>query len=153
MNRVEISVSSVSIPDCLEKLEKFFEEIMDLLGLSDSEVSVLLCDDATILNLNSKYRGIDKPTDVLSFCQHENSMGNFTGSEIPDLLGDIVVSLESVKRNAADFSINYEEEFRRVLIHGLLHLLGMEHESKIDYDKMINLQEELLQKSMEVKLF
>ena len=77
MNRVEISVSTINIPDWLENLEGFCIEVMNLLGLSDSEVSVLLCDDATILDLNSKYRKINKPTDVLSFSQRENSMGSF----------------------------------------------------------------------------
>jgi len=153
LNRVEISVSTIGIPDWLENLEGFCIEVMNLLGLSNSEVSVLLCDDATILDLNSKYREINKPTDVLSFSQRENSMGSFEMGNAPDLLGDIVVSLERVKRNADDFNVPYEEEFRRVLIHGLLHLLGMEHKDKDDYDKMLNLQEELLLKSTEVKLF
>jgi probable rRNA maturation factor len=89
---------------------------MRVLGLRDSEVSILLTDDDGIRGLNKKYRGIDSPTDVLSFSLDDSYM-----------LGDIVVSLERVSVQAKDYCVSFDEELSRLLLHGLLHLLGYDH--------------------------
>ncbi len=89
---------------------------MSALGLKDSEVSILLTDDDGIRELNKKYRGIDRPTDVLSFPMDDSCM-----------LGDIVVSLERVSAQAADYDVTFDTELSRLLVHGLLHLMGYDH--------------------------
>lgn len=89
---------------------------MGALGLKDSEVSILLTDDDGIRELNKKYRSIDRPTDVLSFSMDDSSM-----------LGDIVVSLERVSAQAAQYGVTFDTELSRLLVHGLLHLLGYDH--------------------------
>jgi probable rRNA maturation factor len=76
--------------------------------------------------LNHRFRGKDRPTDVLSFPLHE-SLREIRRSEAP-LLGDIVVNLHAAKRQAADYGVTLPAEVRRLLIHGFLHLLGFDHE-------------------------
>ncbi len=92
------------------------EAAMKSLGLRGSEVSILLTDDDGIRGLNKRYRNIDRPTDVLSFPMDD-----------PYMRGDIVVSLESVSAQAVEYSVSFDEELARLLVHGLLHLIGYDH--------------------------
>jgi len=86
------------------------------LGFDDRELSVLLTDNATIRELNREYRGLDKPTDVLSFPMDDEY-----------LLGDIVISTEKAASQADEFGVAFDEEMARLLVHGLLHLAGYDH--------------------------
>lgn len=112
------------------------------MGKPDGEVSVLLTDDAEIRSLNRQYRGIDKPTDVLSFSQLE-------GDAVPPrngplILGDIVISLDRTREQAGDSGVSVEKELRRLFIHGLLHLVGYDHEgSPEEAKKMKNMEDRL----------
>ncbi len=102
------------------------------MDLPDSELSILLVDDAEIEQLNFNYRNKKKPTNVLSFPMGEDDMN----SELP-LLGDIVVSVETASREAAGEGITLEERLSQLLIHGLLHLIGYDHEkSEFEEDRM-----------------
>lgn len=89
----------------------------------DTELSVVLCDDAFILPLNRDYRGKDKATDVLSFAQRE---GEAADAEDP-VLGDVIISVETARRQAVEHGITLVQELRVLLTHGLLHLLGYDH--------------------------
>lgn len=91
--------------------------LLAALGRTDAELSVLLCDDPFIRDLNLQWRQKDEPTDVLSF-----EMGD------PVVLGDIVVSLDTATRQAAERGHDLHTELRVLLVHGLLHLLGHDHE-------------------------
>ncbi len=91
---------------------------------SDAELSILFTTDREIKKLNSSYRGKHKPTDVLSFPLREGVGGKIAGNT----LGDIVISLETTKRQAKELGVTIKEELLRLLIHGLLHLLGYDHE-------------------------
>ncbi len=86
----------------------------------DPEISVVLCDDPFIQELNAAYRGQDKPTDVLSFAQDD-----------PDLLGDIVISLPTAARQSQAAGWALENEIALLGIHGLLHLLGHDDETEV----------------------
>jgi probable rRNA maturation factor len=90
----------------------------------DGEVSVLFLDDEGIRKLNREYRGVDGPTDVLSFALNE---GEFPDPQ-PDMWGDIVISVESAVRQAEKAGASFESEIVRLLVHGALHLLGYDHE-------------------------
>ncbi|MFT4976580.1 MAG: putative rRNA maturation factor [Myxococcota bacterium] len=93
-------------------------------GLSDeTELSIVLCDDAFILPLNRDYRGKDAPTDVLSFAQRE---GESADAEDP-VLGDVIISVETARRQAEEAGLTLTQELRVLLTHGLLHLLGYDH--------------------------
>lgn len=99
------------------------EHVLTLLGLIDAELSIVLCDDATIHPLNRDYRGKDKPTDVLSFAQRE---GEFAFLE-DNLLGDVIISMDTTIRQAQERRHSTETELRVLLVHGILHLLGYDH--------------------------
>lgn len=94
------------------------------LGLDRGEVAVLLVGDRRIHELNRRWRGVDRPTDVLSFSQREGEGGELH----PELLGDVVVSVPTAVRQAGAAGISLAEELDRLVLHGLLHLAGHEHE-------------------------
>ena len=83
-----------------------------------------LCDDATVADLHQRYMGIEGPTNVLSFAQHEGEFGDVE----PDVLGDVAISLETARRDAAEVGHSLDREVTFLLIHGVLHLLGYDHE-------------------------
>ena len=100
------------------------------------EISLLITDDETIHQLNKEYRQKDRPTDVLSFPMEDDIM-----------LGDIVISLDTAKKQALERDINVDREVAFLFIHGLLHLLGYDHETSVEDEKeMFALQEEILKK-------
>ncbi len=106
--------------------------MLEALDLADAELSILLCDDSTIRELNRRYRKKNRPTDVLAFPMHEGR-----GPQIaPGLLGDVVISLPTARRQAAarDRAIVHEVTF--LLAHGLLHLLGHDHANKREEREM-----------------
>ena len=93
----------------------------------DCEVSVLLTDDSRITELNRDYRGIDAPTDVLAFAQLDGEDTELVSSSI---LGDVVISLETAERQAKDGTYSLEEEVAFLTVHGVLHLLGYDHQTQ-----------------------
>ncbi len=99
--------------------------MLEALELPDAEVSVLLTDDREIRALNRDYRGVDAPTDVLSFAMREGEGARFAG----DLLGDLVVSVQTCARQARAAKRPLLDEATMLLAHGLLHLLGWDHET------------------------
>jgi probable rRNA maturation factor len=107
--------------------------ILELLGEVEAELSILLVDDAGIHVLNRQWRGVDRPTDVLSFPQRE------PGTErIPraDVLGDVVVSVETAARQAAEHSCTLLDEVTHLLVHGILHLVGFDHGTDMEEAEM-----------------
>ena len=93
------------------------------LGHRSAEVGVLVCDDATIRALNRQYRGKDRPTDVLSF-----PAGAAAGDDVP-YLGDVAISLEAARRQAAERRVPVERELALLLLHAVIHLSGYDHEA------------------------
>ncbi len=108
------------------------EAMLRLLKLPRAELSVLLCDDATIHALNRDYRKKDKPTDVLAFAMREGTGGELAG----DVLGDVIISLETAKRQAGERGARTADEVRMLLAHGLLHLLGWDHRTDAEDKRM-----------------
>lgn len=108
-------------------------------------LSLMLTDDDTIATLNRDHRGIDAPTDVLSFPQHDDLGAQTVEPDGPPLaLGDIVVSLPRTIEQAARYGHSRERELGFLLVHGLLHLLGYDHEVPEDAVEMEARQEDVL---------
>ena len=103
----------------------------------------MLTDDKFISSLNNKYRGIDKPTDVLSFSLLEGA-DKSPEVESEKLLGDIIISVETAKRQADALNHSIEKELTILLIHGLLHLTGYDHEKDQDYKIMREKENKIL---------
>lgn len=106
------------------------------------EVSVLLTDDTRIMELNWEYRGIDAPTDVLAFAQLEGEDAELMKSNI---LGDVVISLETAERQAKDQTHSFEAEVVLLTVHGVLHLLGYDHQRQNDASIMFEKQDTIFQ--------
>ncbi|MBF0506934.1 MAG: rRNA maturation RNase YbeY [Nitrospirae bacterium] len=108
------------------------------------EVGVLLVNDAGMRRLNRLYRGIDRTTDVLSFPLMTSFTSHRPSFASDLLLGDIVISLPQAKRQAKEYETTFYRELARLLVHGLLHLLGYDHEKKgYEAAKMRRLEAEL----------
>lgn len=130
------------------------KEVLALLGQGSCEFSVSFVSDQAMQELNKTYRGKDESTDILSFVQ-DDDVEDFTWPEVvfeetgslPQeirVLGDMVISLDTLKRNALSFSVEPDEELHRLLIHGLLHLLGEDHHTNEADEPMLVQQEQLL---------
>jgi len=121
------------------------KKVLQYLKVDDkTEVSILFTDDKFIRLLNNKYRGIDKPTDVLSFSIQEG-VDKSPVVESEKLLGDIIVSVETAKRQADTLNHSIEKELTVLLIHGLLHLTGYDHEKYQDYKIMREKEDKILE--------
>ncbi len=94
------------------------------MGCKTHEISILITDDARIQELNRTYRGIDRPTNVLSFPMQEGGFSDLS----PGLLGDVVISCDTAQKEADTAGIDLSERMSQLLIHGVLHLVGFDHE-------------------------
>ena len=148
MNLVEVSTENYTPSWRLGDLERFGCRILEALKIDNWEVSVLLCNDPVIRELNRSYRGKDEATDVLSFALFaDGTQNDYSGAETYGTItaGDIVISMETLERQAAEFNISCEEELKRLMIHGILHLTGMDHTSnEPEEEEMLIKQEQLL---------
>ena len=99
-------------------------QVLENMEETECELSLLLTDDAEIRRLNKTYRSLDQATDVLSFPQDEEAV-NESGKT---LLGDVVISVETAARQAEEHHLSFNEELILLAIHGILHLLGYDHE-------------------------
>ena len=138
MNHVELRSEEVPPPPWSGAAGSFVNKVLDELGRKNWELSVLFCNNSYIKSLNARYRNIDEPTDVLSFPLGEKSpSGRY-------LAGDIVISLDALEENIRFFKVSKNEELRRLLVHGILHLTGEDHATNKAGEPMLKTQEEIL---------
>ncbi len=122
-------------------MEKTAQAILDALAFPDAELSVVLVSDPDIHALNRQYRGKDRPTNVLAFAMRDGEFGNLT----PELLGDVVISMDTMAQEAADAGKPARVRFIELLIHGILHLVGFDHEaSDTDAEQMEKTADKIL---------
>ena len=147
-NRILISLGEdVTEPIWFNKVEPFIQTVLQKLNYDNEEISVLFCSDEFIKELNSQYRNIDSATDVLSF---ENGEEYEDEEGLWKNVGDVAISLETLPKNAEYFEVDTNTELKRLIIHGILHLNGMDHGEEhiekgvVPTDEMLILQENLL---------
>ena len=138
MNKVLFRAEEFPMPSYKKEAECFIRKVLNTLGLKNWELSVLFCSNRYVKTLNARYRNKDEATDVLSFPLGETTPGG------QYLAGDIVVSLDAVEENARFFNVSAEEELRRLLVHGILHLAGYDHATNKPGEPMLKTQEEIL---------
>ncbi|MFO7274510.1 MAG: rRNA maturation RNase YbeY [Bacillota bacterium] len=130
-----------------ELIRRVAERALQLAGArlgTNVSVSITLVDDETITDLNRDHRGLASPTDVLSFSQLEGEeMGDLPEGE-PLPLGDIVISVERCVSQAAEYGHSFERELGFLTAHGMLHLLGWDHQTPEDEAAMMAKTEEIL---------
>ncbi len=115
-------------------------------GPEEAEVSLMLEDNQRIHALNFEYRGVDRPTDVLSFALQEETEGEPNIDVEDEMLGDIVISVERARDQAEEYGHSFEREIVYLAVHGTLHLLGFDHEEDIDKQEMRSKEEEVMAK-------
>jgi len=130
---VAVAVSDAFLDDVsAERISALLVRLLEGEAVEDGAgLTIEIADDELLHELNLAHRGVDGPTDVLSFAAEEGEA--FPGApDQPRYLGDIAVSVETVRRNAAEAGLTTEQEIDHVLVHGLLHLLGWDHETDED---------------------
>ena len=110
------------------QIEQLGQSVFLRIHRNEATATVSFIRDAMMQQLNRDYRGIDKPTDVLAFAYHEGISDNEPDLN-PDFLGDVVISVETAARYAQEQNISCETEINWLVIHGLLHLAGYDHET------------------------
>jgi probable rRNA maturation factor len=109
-------------------LERFLSSVRRELKLGRREVTVCFVDDREIARLNKNFRGKSAPTDVLSFPANGTSAKDFSIEHDKNALGDIAISPQAAKRNSIRFGRTLDEELRVLILHGVMHLAGYDHE-------------------------
>ena len=134
------------VPLDLARWQAIAERISALVGEhpDDVEWSLTFVDDAAIQTFNQEYRGYDRPTDVLSFSQLEGDEDFPMPEDGPTVLGDVVISVERAQAQASERGHAFEAELALLITHGLLHLVGEDHDTPARKDAMWARQQEVL---------
>jgi len=111
-----------------QQIRKTAQVLLNALGSPDSELSILVLDDPQIALLNQQYRHLQGPTNVLAFSMHEGDFPEIS----PELLGDVVISAETAAREGKELGFSFQQRFHFLLVHGILHLFGYDHETSED---------------------
>jgi len=149
MNKVSVSSRDMDEPDWLAKAVAFAQSVLTLLQLDNWDLSLLFCGDEFMAALNEEYRRKAGSTDVLSFEQGE---WYEDGNKHRFLAGDVVLCLDALYRNADDFKVTPDEELKRLIVHGILHLSGMDHAGTEPDEPMLIRQEAMLKALAEERI-
>ena len=125
----------------LNRVRRSMKILLNELHCSDKEIDLLLVDDNQIQKLNNEYLNRNSSTNVISFAMTEGEFGNIN----PQILGDIVISVETASRDASNSQIDLLDELDFLIIHGILHLLGYDHEAtSVEKTRKMNTREQEL---------
>ncbi|WP_054024223.1 rRNA maturation RNase YbeY [Bacillus sp. FJAT-28004] len=143
--------------DWITKIEQLLQLAGEAEGISDGEVSLTFTNDEEIHRLNREYRGIDRPTDVLSFAMQEDGVDELdiifeVDSEdeqdpISGMLGDIIISVDTALAQSEEYGHSLEREIGFLFVHGFLHLIGYDHQDDETEAEMTAKQEAILQQA------
>jgi probable rRNA maturation factor len=111
----------------------------------DSELGLVITSDDHVQALNHKYRGIDKTTNVLSFANDEDDEFPRPADGEDNYLGDIYISYPQLAREAKQLQVSHRQRFVQLFVHGMLHLLGFDHEDEQDAEVMERLEDKIIQ--------
>jgi probable rRNA maturation factor len=139
-------------PQWIDQLTLLLNKAGEAEGVNEGEVALTFVDNKTIQELNQSYRGIDQPTDVLSFAMNDEVEDDLDivfdtdTEELPpsDLLGDIIISVERAKQQSEEYGHSLEREIGFLFVHGFLHLLGYDHQDEEAEKIMFAKQERIL---------
>ncbi len=138
---VQIANRQRKVPVDCARLKKVTAFVLQQMALKEAEISIVLFSDRGIQQLNKRYLGLNKPTDVLSFSQREgDDRGIYSVC-----LGDVIISTEAAARQATEAGLSFNQELDFLLVHGILHLLGYDHiQSPQEAAKMEKMQKQLI---------
>ncbi|HPS59512.1 MAG TPA: rRNA maturation RNase YbeY [Spirochaetota bacterium] len=121
-------------------LRKTSQAILALINTGSVHINIILSDNEFIREINRSYREKDYPTDVISFAYREEPFPDAAGG--PEELGDIYISLEKALEQSAEYGVSFRDELKRLLVHGILHLTGYDHERSAEDEKIMETEEE-----------
>lgn len=121
------------------------EIIARVLELKNTSISIIILDNNAIRRINNRYRKKNSPTDVISFAERDMP---FPRADAVKHLGDVYISLERAWQQYRDYSESFREEVRRLLVHGILHLMGYDHEKSMREERKMEKKEEWLIKKL-----
>ena len=152
MNKIDLLFQETGIKYNYGDVENFCLHVIEELGIDNWEFSLVVSSDDYIKKLNNEYRKKDEATDILTFCnEDENWLPDTVNSESDNngliYAGDMIISYDSLKKNALLFNVDEKEEFKRLIIHGILHLAGFEHSTNEKDEEMLIKQEKILKES------
>ncbi len=150
---VYVLCEGIDEPVWIKNIDEFLYKVLSERKHENWELSVLFCSDPYMAELNKEYRQKDGSTDVLSFEQGEEYIDD--DGKLQYIAGDIAISVDFLYNNAKEFNISPDEELKRLLIHGILHLEGYDHgDAHIgeETNEMFELQESLLQSFQDYKI-
>jgi len=128
-----------------ETVRTVLNKAAELYHLNEAaEVSIAFCNDTVIHRLNRDFRGVDRSTDVLSFALNEGDEPVIADGPAEELLGDIIISIDTLIRQAVEYGHSNERELAYLTIHGFLHLMGYDHQVDDDKIKMRQAEEAVL---------
>ncbi|WP_106768354.1 rRNA maturation RNase YbeY [Paenibacillus faecalis] len=140
--------------ELISLLERILQQAGKAEGITEGEVDLTFVDDKQIHELNKEYRGIDRPTDVLSFAMNEETDEELQIiyeldeedelNSVPDVLGDIIISVSRAKLQSEEYGHSLERELGFLFVHGFLHLLGYDHQDAESESVMMGKQEAIL---------
>ena len=130
----------------IAKLKADAQKILGVINYSDFDIGILLTTKTRMQQYNNEYRGKDKPTDVLSFPYHKIKAGERIEAKNPEdkNLGDIILCPEYIKEDLAQWNRSFEERLQTLLVHGICHLLGYDHETDDEHAVMKEQEDYLL---------
>ncbi len=149
MNTIDVSYDKESYKELAPKkyVLEYLNKVLSEIKLSNVEFSVSFVNEVNMKKMNRKFRDIDDSTDILSFAaEDDDGFGFISAGRRKRVLGDILICPEVLKRNAQTFKVSENEELRRLLIHGVLHLSGENHQTNDPSEPMLIKQEKILSK-------
>ncbi|OMC69009.1 rRNA maturation RNase YbeY [Paenibacillus sp. FSL H7-0326] len=139
--------------ELISLLTQLLEKAAEMEGVDEGEVALTFVNDEEIHELNKEYRGIDRPTDVLSFAMNETldeeldivyELEEGESMDVPDVLGDIIISVPTAIAQSEEYGHSVERELGFLFVHGFLHLLGYDHQDETSEAEMMGKQEAVL---------
>lgn len=128
----------------MKKIKRKVQVILDALDCPDGEISILIVDDRQIAELNQQYLNRSGPTNVIAFAMREGEFSDVS----PQLLGDVVISADTAAQEAQIAAIGMERRFDELLVHGILHLMGYDHETSAEEARVMDDKSRQLMKLM-----
>ncbi|MBU1088145.1 MAG: rRNA maturation RNase YbeY [Candidatus Omnitrophica bacterium] len=142
MNKISIKNLQKKIKINSRKLKTLANNVLRSRGIDSGELSIVLVDDPQITDLHKRYLNKNSPTDVLAFRMSDGEFGKIN----PQILGDVILSVETAQSQASRLKLSIESEVNLYLIHGILHLLGFSDKTKLEFKQMKKMQEELMER-------
>lgn len=149
MNTIDVSYDKESYKELAPKkfVLEYLNRVLSEIKLSNVEFSVSFINEVNMKKMNRKFRGIDDSTDILSFAaEDDDGFGFISAGRRKRVLGDMLICPEVLGKNARTFKVTENEELRRLLIHGVLHLSGENHQTNDPSEPMLIRQEKILSK-------